>query len=92
VQMIVLPESGESPLPRTNFRFGHPTPLRGVEVERKWKRPDYTEPGSQKLLQIRIKETKRFDLVKRDQSVLKGSAPWRVPYPSNYLTWTPGLL
>jgi formate dehydrogenase major subunit len=55
VQMIVLPESGENPLPRTNFRFGHPTPQRGVEVERKWKRPDYTEPGSQKLVQIRMK-------------------------------------
>ena len=58
VQMIVLPEAGENPLPRTNFRFGHPTPQRGVEVERKWKRPDYTEPGSQKLVQIGMKETK----------------------------------
>jgi len=58
VQMIVLPEPGESPLPRTNFRFGQPTPQRGVEVERKWKRPDYTEPGSQKLVQIGMKETK----------------------------------
>jgi formate dehydrogenase major subunit len=58
VQMIVLAEPGENPLPRTNFRFGHPTPQRGVEVERKWNRPDYTEPGSQKLVQIRMKETK----------------------------------
>jgi formate dehydrogenase major subunit len=41
----VLPEIGESPLPRINFRFGHPTPQNGVEVERKWKRPDYRIPG-----------------------------------------------
>ncbi len=38
VQMVVLPEVGKNPLPRTNSRFGHPTPQRGVEVERKWKR------------------------------------------------------
>jgi len=31
-------EVGESPLPRINSRFGHPTPQNGVEVERKWKR------------------------------------------------------
>ena len=29
-----------------NHRFGHPTPQRGVEVERKWQRPDYRIPGS----------------------------------------------
>ena len=58
VQMIVLPETGESPLPRGNFRYGHPTPQSGVEVERKWKRSDYTEPGSRKLVQILINETK----------------------------------
>jgi formate dehydrogenase major subunit len=44
--MDVLPEIGESPLPRINFRFGHPTPQNGVEVERKWKREDYRIPGS----------------------------------------------
>jgi len=27
-----------------NHRFGHPTPQRGVEVERKWQRPDYRLP------------------------------------------------
>ena len=55
VQMIPLPEQGESPLPRTNFRFGHPTPQNGVEVERKWKRSDYRLPGTaaeDKLVQI----------------------------------------
>jgi len=41
-----LPETGESPLPRGNSRFGHPTPQNGVEVERKWKRADYHLPGS----------------------------------------------
>jgi formate dehydrogenase major subunit len=46
VRMQVLGETGESPLPRANPRFGHPTPQRGVEVERKWKRADYCEPGS----------------------------------------------
>ncbi|MGB9028600.1 MAG: formate dehydrogenase subunit alpha [Acidobacteriaceae bacterium] len=46
VQMKVLPEQGANPLPRTNSRFGHPTPQSGVEVERKWKRADYHEPGN----------------------------------------------
>jgi formate dehydrogenase major subunit len=46
VHLDVLPEIGESPLPRINFRFGHPTPQNGVEVERKWKRPDYRIPGT----------------------------------------------
>jgi formate dehydrogenase major subunit len=47
VRMRVLPEIGESPLPRVNSRFGQPTPQRGVEVERKWKRSDYRIPGSE---------------------------------------------
>lgn len=51
VKMRVLGEVGESPLPRTNSRWGHPTPQRGVEVERKWERPDYHIPGP-KLVQI----------------------------------------
>jgi len=38
VRMEVLGDKGESPLPRRNSRFGHPTPQAGVEVERKWKR------------------------------------------------------
>ena len=46
VHMNVLTEVGESPLPRINFRFGHPTPQSGVEVERKWKRADYAPPGN----------------------------------------------
>jgi formate dehydrogenase major subunit len=45
VHLRVLPEIGESPLPRINSRFGHPTPQQGVEVERKWNRPDYRMPG-----------------------------------------------
>jgi len=54
VHMEILSEIGESPLPRVNHRFGHPTPQRGVEAERKWKRPDYQFPGSQ-LVQIQVK-------------------------------------
>ena len=46
VHMNVLAEVGESPLPRNNSRFGHPTPQNGVEVQRKWKRPDYHQPGN----------------------------------------------
>ncbi len=46
VHLRVLPEVGESPLPRINHRFGHPTPQHGVEVERKWKRTDYRMPGN----------------------------------------------
>jgi formate dehydrogenase major subunit len=56
VQLEVLSEIGESPLPRINPRFGHPTPQRGVEVERKWKRPDYRSPGSQ-LVQLQQPST-----------------------------------
>ncbi|MDE3104965.1 MAG: formate dehydrogenase subunit alpha [Acidobacteriota bacterium] len=45
VRMTVLPETGASPLPRSNFRFGKRTPQAGVEVERKWRRADYRLPG-----------------------------------------------
>jgi formate dehydrogenase major subunit len=51
VRMQVLPEIGDSPLPRINHRFGRPTPQAGVEVERKWRRADYRAPGSQ-LVQL----------------------------------------
>jgi formate dehydrogenase major subunit len=51
VKLRVLPDKGPSPLPRSNHRFAQPTPQRGVEVERKWKRKDYRLPGSQ-LVQI----------------------------------------
>ena len=46
VLLKVLPEIGESPLPRVNSRFGHPTPQNGVQVERKWNRADYHPPGN----------------------------------------------
>ena len=48
-------EQRDPPLPRKNFRFGHPTPQRGVEVERKWSQPGYRLPGSG-LVQIQTKE------------------------------------
>jgi formate dehydrogenase major subunit len=54
VHLNVLPEVGEGPLPRVNSRFGHPTPQQGVEVERKWKRPDYATPGNG-LVQLQTK-------------------------------------
>src|ERR1700721_2617186 len=54
VQLRVLGEIGEDPLPRTNWRVGHPTPQNGVEIERKWKRKDYRLPGDQ-LVQIKTR-------------------------------------
>ena len=56
VKMTVLPEVGDNPLPRTNSRWGTPTPQRGVEVDRKWNRPDYQLPGP-KLFQIQPRQT-----------------------------------
>jgi len=55
VHLRVLPEIGESPLPRINSRFGHPTPQNGVEVERKWNRADYRQPGNG-LVQIHTRQ------------------------------------
>ena len=57
VKMKVLGDVGKSPLPKTNPRYGHPTPQTGVEVERKWKRPDYHMPGNG-LIQIQTKQSK----------------------------------
>ena len=57
VHMKVLAEVGESPLPRINSRFGHPTPQNGVEVERKWNRADYAPPGNGNgLVQLQTKK------------------------------------
>jgi formate dehydrogenase major subunit len=55
VRMQILEPKGESPLPRINPRFGHPTPQKGVEVERKWQRQDYRFPGNG-LVQIKTKQ------------------------------------
>ncbi len=44
VKMEKLGENGTSPMPRTNPRYGSPTPQKGVEVERKWARSDYRFP------------------------------------------------
>jgi formate dehydrogenase major subunit len=54
VRLRVLEETGDDPLPRTNFRYGHPTPQTGVEVQRKWKRKDYRQPGND-LVQIQTR-------------------------------------
>ncbi len=59
VKMTALPEMGQSPLPRKNFRFGTRTPTDGVEVERKRARSDYHVPGTwdkDKLVQIKSME------------------------------------
>ena len=56
VNMVVLPEGGDGPLPRINFRFGHRTPQPGVEIERKWAQPGYRMPGTSagdELVQIK---------------------------------------
>jgi formate dehydrogenase major subunit len=53
VKMTVLPDQGDNPLQRQNFRYsGKRTPQPGVEVERKWKRKDYHMPGTADLVQI----------------------------------------
>ncbi|QHS52020.1 formate dehydrogenase subunit alpha [Edaphobacter sp. 12200R-103] len=59
VSMTILPnqsaQQNKGPLPRGNFRFGKRTPQNGVEIERKWARPDYYLPGtkeSDRLVQI----------------------------------------
>jgi formate dehydrogenase major subunit len=44
VKLEILPEKGGSPLPKTNPRFGQPTPAKGVEVQKKWAREDYNAP------------------------------------------------
>jgi formate dehydrogenase major subunit len=51
--MEVLARDSESPLPRINHRFGHPTPQNGAEVGRKWRQPGYRFPGE--LVQIEKK-------------------------------------
>ncbi|AWN22781.1 formate dehydrogenase subunit alpha [Deinococcus irradiatisoli] len=45
VRMEVLGEDGPTPLPKSNHRYHRPTPQAGVEVQRKWARPDYAFPG-----------------------------------------------
>jgi formate dehydrogenase major subunit len=54
VRMRILGKR-ESPLPRQNFRYGHPTPQNGVEVERKWNQPGYFLPGDGNLIHIETK-------------------------------------
>jgi formate dehydrogenase major subunit len=63
VQMTVLEQQGENPLPSWNFRYGHRTPQMGVEVERKWKRSDYKMPGSNGLVQIELQNAKKMETV-----------------------------
>ena len=56
VHMTLLPQEGENPLPRQNFRWGKRTPQPGIEIEEKWARSDYRLPGTSpgdKLVQIK---------------------------------------
>lgn len=48
VKLEKLGTHGPSPLPRTNPRYGKPTPTSGVEVEKKWARKDYLPPPSER--------------------------------------------
>ncbi|HTJ31497.1 MAG TPA: formate dehydrogenase subunit alpha [Acidobacteriaceae bacterium] len=52
VRMRIVKATGKSPLSKNDQRFGHPTPQNGVEIERKWRRPDYCMPGSEPLSQL----------------------------------------
>ena len=57
VRIKVLGDQGSNPLKPLNFRFsGSPTPQKGVEVERKWRRKDYRMPGTEKLVQIQLQK------------------------------------
>jgi formate dehydrogenase major subunit len=58
VRMRMLKHDGQSPLPETDQRFGHPTPQTGVEIERKWKQPGYFMPGSEPISQLVQIQTK----------------------------------
>ena len=46
-KMEILQVEGVNPLPAINFRYGNPQPQLGVQVEKKWARPDYVFPGDQ---------------------------------------------
>jgi formate dehydrogenase major subunit len=63
VQLQVLHEQGENPLPRRNFRYGQRTPQMGVEVERKWQRGDYRVPGSRGFVQIELRNARKMQSV-----------------------------
>ena len=65
VQMRVLGKR-DNPLPRGNFRYGHPTPQRGVEVERKWNQPGYSLPGNPL---VQIETSTRLDLREKSDPV-----------------------
>jgi len=47
VKLEVLDKRSAPPLPAHNYRYGRPTPNRGVEVEEKWARSDYRQPPAQ---------------------------------------------
>lgn len=48
VKLEKLHERKSSPIPRTNPRYGEPTPQPGVQVEEKWRRDDYRLPPQER--------------------------------------------
>ncbi|WP_010581977.1 formate dehydrogenase subunit alpha [Schlesneria paludicola] len=52
VRLRIIAGDIKSPLPRVNHRFGTRTPKRGVEVEQKWKRKDYSVPGAESASEL----------------------------------------
>ncbi len=54
VRLEKLPERGESPLKKNNYRYGKPTPRPGVQVEQKWQRDDYRQPPQEESHPERI--------------------------------------
>ena len=47
VRMERCGPKGKRPLPANHHRYGRPTPQSGVEVERKWARPEYVFPTTE---------------------------------------------
>ncbi|MFB4164057.1 formate dehydrogenase subunit alpha [Alteribacillus sp. JSM 102045] len=56
VKMEKLQETGDSPLPTINHRYGNPQPQIGVQVHKKWEREEYDFPGD--LVKRRVKNGK----------------------------------
>jgi len=53
-----MPRSTITSVGAPSTSSGSGVTIADASSSRKWKRPDYTEPGSQKLVQIKTKETK----------------------------------
>jgi formate dehydrogenase major subunit len=47
VKLERLSKKDRPPMHDNNYRYGHPTPTAGPEVERKWARDDYVPPPAE---------------------------------------------